>query len=135
MITTQTRDAALQRSMIPGNRQRRLIAICRTKAAEFRVLGKRKLAINAEKWAKDLEREQSQHEASGRVIHWQPVPRGICSRKDNKADEHVITYVPDRRLTITFVERGTITNSGVASYLENVDCLVCRRWARHNPIK
>lgn len=123
-------DAEIQRSQIPGNRQRRMAATCREKAAEFRAQGKRKLAVNAEKWAKELEQQQATRDASGRLIHFSPVPRGVCSRKDNKDDERVITYVPDRRLTITFVERGTITDSGVASYLENVDCLVCRRWAR-----
>lgn len=126
---------SLQRSQIPGNRQRRMIATCRRKASEFRAEGKRKLAKNAENWAKDLERQQAEREASGRLIHFQPVPRGVCDRKDKKADEQVITYVPDRRLTVTFIERGTITDSGVTSYLENVDCLDCRRWARNNPKK
>lgn len=135
IVTTQTQDATLRRSQIPGNRQRRLIAICRTKAAEFRAQGKRKLAVNAEKWAKYLERQQTEREASERLIHFQPVPRGVCGRRDNKTDERVITYVPDHRPTITFIERGTITDSGVSSHLENVDCLVCRRWARSNPKK
>lgn len=135
MATTQEEHAPLKRSLIPGNRDRRMAAICRTKAAEFRALGKRKLARNAETWAKDFERRQAEREASGRLTHFQPVPRGVCSRRDNKTDERVITYVPDRRLTITFVERGTITDSGVSSHLENVDCLVCRRWAKKNPRK
>lgn len=128
-------DVEIRRSQIPGNRLRRQAAICRKKAAEFKAQGKRKLAANAEEWAKDFELQQIAREASERLIHFQPVPRGFCKRKDNKTDERVITYVPDRRLTITFIERGTITDSAVASYLENVDCLDCRRWARNNPKK
>lgn len=135
MTATQTQDATLRRSQIPSNRQRRLAAICRTKAAEFKAQGKRKLAANAETWAKEFDRQRTEREASGRLIHYQPVPRGACDRRDNKADERVITYVPDHRPTITFIERGTITDSGVSSHLENVDCLVCRRWARNNPRK
>src|SRR4029077_10750623 len=98
----------LQRSQIPGNRMLRMSAICRTKGAEFLPQGKRKLAANAVTWAKDFERQHAERQASDRLIHFQPVPKGVCKRRDSKTDQRVIKIVPAQRLSIVFIEHGTI---------------------------
>lgn len=114
-----------QRSVAPGNHERRLAEISRQKAAEFRAQRKYKLARNAEAWAKELEERQAAHEATGKVVHWSAVPRGVCARKDADADVHVLAR--DKN------DKPAAWATGVASHFGNVDCIVCRRWARSNP--
>jgi hypothetical protein len=114
-----------QRSVVPGNHERRLAAISREKAAEFRNQRKYKLARNAEEWAKHFEEGQAAHEATGKVVHWAAVPKGVCARKDVDADVHVLAR--------DAAGEPTAWATGVASHFGNVDCVVCRRWARETP--
>jgi hypothetical protein len=93
-----------------------LAAICRREFESFKASGKRKLARNALAWEKHFLDEADRLAQRTTVIHWSQVPKGICPRKDSNIDE--VSVSP------------TITKLASASHLENVDCLVCRRWAR-----
>lgn len=57
------------------------------------------------------------------MIHWSGIPKGVCERKDARADETSETQ-----------GETTITNTAIADHRGNVDCAVCLRAMRHPTI-
>lgn len=122
--TETLEEIAKLRSRIPGNHALRQAAFCLKVAEKARKRGDKSRERVALSWANEFQREHNEHEKSDRLIHYSAVPKGVCDRKDSNADGR----------SRTVKETGTtITEMASASHLENVDCLICRRWARNNP--
>lgn len=75
------------------------------------------------------------------TIHLERIPKGVCSRKDSKADVRVLTQDDCKELRTKqrksrySLKPGQIIFLAVTDYHGNVTCSRCKQWLKANKQK